>query len=372
MRPWCYQTADLPGVPATFKQSPEDFVVVERPLFEPSGEGEHLYVTLRKRGLTTHELIERLGLALSLKPAQIGYAGLKDRQATTTQTVSLPGVTPDRLEGLELHGVEILGAVPHRHKLRRGKLAGNAFEILLRDVDPARADDVARLLARLEQDGVPNYFGVQRFGVRLVNHLIGRALLLSDWAEAVALVCGCPSELEGDERARAARALFDAGRYAEAAAAWPGHYRAERAVVDRLREHPDGFRQAIRRLSRRERGFYLNALQSYLFNCLLEEVVAAGEPTPPFGELPGYKVRPSDAVLRDPALVAATLPGLDLPVAFRRARLTGDRRPLWLHPKIAHDWQDRTLRLAFELPSGAYATAILRELIKDDPPIPRC
>jgi tRNA pseudouridine13 synthase len=153
---------------ARFKERPEDFVVEEVPAYLPSGAGEHLYVTLRKTGRTTPEVVRALCRQLEVDPAGAGWAGMKDKHATTVQTVSvaLPvAVDPsDALSRIDEPGLEILSFARHGNKLKPGHLLGNRFEIRLRGLS---AGDRAAIVAALEnaaRRGVPNFFGPQRFG----------------------------------------------------------------------------------------------------------------------------------------------------------------------------------------------------------------
>lgn len=147
-----------------FRQSPETFSVTEIPLFEPSGEGEHLYLTLRKRGLSTPHLLSRLERMTGLKEVDLGCAGNKDRDAVTVQTISLPASREAQaIQALEALGVELLAARRHPHKLRTGKLAGNRFEIRLELEDPIDFNALAQGCEGLAREGVPNAFGPQRF-----------------------------------------------------------------------------------------------------------------------------------------------------------------------------------------------------------------
>jgi tRNA pseudouridine13 synthase len=161
--------SDLPR--ATLKASPEDFVVDEVPLYEPSGTGSHLYVRFRKRDLTTDFAVRGLARAVGADARDAGIPGMKDRFAVTTQTVSLAlprGSTPDdfvaRVRGAAVPGLEVLDARWHGNKLRTGHLAGNRFRIVLRDLDPAVADAVVAAFERIGREGAPNFFGEQRFG----------------------------------------------------------------------------------------------------------------------------------------------------------------------------------------------------------------
>jgi tRNA pseudouridine13 synthase len=152
---------------ATIRRTPEDFVVEEIPAYEPSGEGEHLYVRFTKTDLTTNEAVKRVCAGLGVDERGAGYAGMKDKRAVTTQTISLPfprARSPEEALRLGIEGIEVEAAKRHPHKLKPGHLRGNRFTIVLRDLSP---DDVPLATGKLEEAGrlgVPNAFGPQRFG----------------------------------------------------------------------------------------------------------------------------------------------------------------------------------------------------------------
>ena len=155
---------DLPPVGGRVGPEPEDFLVDELPAYPASGKGEHQYLQLRKRLLTTPELVRRVARACGVNERDVGYAGLKDKYAVTTQWLSLctkTTLTPE----LDLGpGVELLALTRHDNKLRTGHLLGNRFTITLVGVHEdalARANAIA---ACLREEGLPNYFGAQRFG----------------------------------------------------------------------------------------------------------------------------------------------------------------------------------------------------------------
>jgi tRNA pseudouridine13 synthase len=157
---------DLPL--ATIRSTPEDFIVEEIPAYPLSGKGEHLFVTLRKTGRTTIDVARELARAFGADQRGVGYAGMKDRHAITTQTISLPvPIAVDyepTLANLSLNGVEILEARRHDNKLKPGHLDGNRFQLRLRC---SSLDDAQFIRAKLEEtarQGAPNLFGPQRFG----------------------------------------------------------------------------------------------------------------------------------------------------------------------------------------------------------------
>ena len=154
------------------KAYPEDFAVDEIPAYAPSGAGDHLFVRFTKTDCTTMEAVQRIARALGCDPRQAGFAGMKDKRAVATQTISLQ--TPRGVRAAELAAracalsfddIVIREAVPHTNKLKPGHLAGNRFTLVVRDVPLAGIPEVAAAFTRMARDGVPNAFGAQRFGV---------------------------------------------------------------------------------------------------------------------------------------------------------------------------------------------------------------
>jgi tRNA pseudouridine13 synthase len=143
---------------------PEDFCVDEVPLYAASGTGEHQYLRVQKRLLTTPELVRRVARALDINDRDIGYAGLKDKHAVTTQWLSVHtkvAVSPDLNLG---EGAKILDVSRHENKLRTGHLLGNRFTITLVSVHEQALERARAIEGRLRERGLPNYFGAQRFG----------------------------------------------------------------------------------------------------------------------------------------------------------------------------------------------------------------
>ncbi|NUP11004.1 MAG: tRNA pseudouridine(13) synthase TruD [Polyangiaceae bacterium] len=166
---------------AAFKAAPEDFVVDEVPAYEPSGQGDHLFVTFRKTGLTTDDAVRRLARALGVDARDAGVAGMKDKVAVTTQTVSflVPKATQADVASLQAalvaagsdeRELTVLASARHNNKIKPGHLTANRFRIRLTKL--ASADDRARIvrgLERVAEVGVPNFYGAQRFGTDQAN-----------------------------------------------------------------------------------------------------------------------------------------------------------------------------------------------------------
>ncbi|PHM16815.1 MAG: tRNA pseudouridine(13) synthase TruD [Sulfuricurvum sp. PD_MW2] len=160
-----------------FRQSARDFVVDEIPLYPFSGEGEHLVLHVRKKNLSTWQMIDIFSNHLGIKGRDIGYAGLKDKNAQTKQYISLPRKFESVLENFEHEGIKILEKTYHNNKIRVGHLKGNRFFIRLKKVNPTSAMKIHEALKMIKQYGMPNYFGFQRFGIDGENYKKGEAIL---------------------------------------------------------------------------------------------------------------------------------------------------------------------------------------------------
>ena len=184
---WPYLTNELPGIGGQLRAALDDFIVEEIPLYEPSGEGQHLYVSLTKSGMTTKDLQHELARLFQIDRRDVGFAGMKDKHATTTQTFSLnvgyqrPEFAAEAVARIEAAlPVQVAWARFHQNKLRAGHLLGNRFRITIRDIALSPAETLARATAIVDQiraTGLPNYFGPQRFGYEGGNLTQGLAVL---------------------------------------------------------------------------------------------------------------------------------------------------------------------------------------------------
>ena len=159
-----------------FKQSPRDFVVEELPLYEFSGEGEHLILFIRKKNLSTNEMVGQIARYLGIKNKEIGYAGLKDKHAMTKQYISIHKKYEEALENFDFEGIKIISKTYHNNKIKIGHLKGNRFYIKVKKVNPTSAQKIDQALKNISNNGMPNYFGYQRFGNDGDNHILGEKL----------------------------------------------------------------------------------------------------------------------------------------------------------------------------------------------------
>lgn len=393
-----YLTANLPGTGGIIKETPEDFLVTEIPLYVPCGEGEHSYVEIEKRGLTTLDAMRRIARALGISDRDIGYAGLKDARGITRQTFSIPRVPPEVLLALSLPGITVLSATLHRNKLKPGHLAGNSFAIRIRGVDHDAREKAVAILTVLSERGVPNFFGSQRYGGLGNSHLIGRALLRQDFKGAIDALMGDPTVIR-DERWRSAVEAYHQGDLATSREQFPGHCGTEREILNRLLKRPDAHERALDAVSPRLKKLYLSAYQSFLFDrvldqrlhqldtvekgdvayrhdngacflvedCAAEAVRTQNFAISPSGPLFGCKVKMPEGRPRE--IEENVLRAEDISLqSFKLAgklRMDGERRPLRVPMHNLSTALDADgLTMSFSLPRGVYATSVLREVMK--------
>lgn len=170
-------TGNLPGTGGKLRAELEDFQVEEIPLYLPQGSGSHAYARVEKRGLTTRDLVLVL-LGEGLSEKEIGVAGLKDKYAVTSQWLSVPQRHAAALEVLDrLNGARILETSRHKNKLGIGHLKGNRFKLRVRETEPDALKRAEAILEHLKTSGIPNYFGPQRFGRFGTNAVDGYKLV---------------------------------------------------------------------------------------------------------------------------------------------------------------------------------------------------
>lgn len=328
--------AELPAR-AVIRTAPEDFVVREQLGFSPDGQGEHVFLQLQKRGLTTENLLQRVSGLSGIHPRDIGYSGLKDRHAVTSQwlSVRMAGRPEPDWRQLEVGGdVTVLTQARHSRKLKRGVHRGNQFELRLRQLEGDGAA-LEQQLQRVREQGVPNYFGEQRFG-------------------------------------RAGATLAQARQWLQRGGGKLSHNRRS-LLLSALRGHLFN-RLLAQRVQQQSWNRVLAGdvcmLQGSrsLFACPevdadIEARAAAGDIHPGLPLWGLGKVLQAEPILSSQARVLADetaacrfLEQAGLALAYRSARLLADD----------FCWQfceDDTLLLSFGLGAGSYATAVLAELI---------
>lgn len=415
-----HQTPEIPGIGGVIKQRPEDFVVQEEPLHQPRGQGDHLILFIEKRQVTTSNAIRRLAKIFRVKRSDVGYAGLKDKQAITRQhfSVYLPQRSSEQtcLSRIQHTPLVLLWADRHDAKLRRGDLAGNRFVIRIREVAPSTVIAAKQVLDQLTVTGVPNFVGEQRFGYRQNNHLLGKYLLLEQWQAFLDHMLGQPRGDDGPS-IRARREAYMRGDFKAALDAWPKQFRHDRQALDALRQGRPAC-EAVLGVDQQQLDFCLSGLQSAMFNQVLDQRLGEGSLAKLIdGDLAwehaSRAVFPVDQCVADNENAAGTrvarmqlspsgpMWGVDMPkpagkplecevkslhdqglveddlVGHTHARTKGSRRPLLAELRDCDlsagiDEQGPHICVSFFLPRGSYATVVLREMMKPRPPTDRC
>jgi len=287
------------GVGGTLKVSPEDFVVEEIPDPPPRVPGGRFTIAaLRVRNWETNRLVRQLARALHISRRRIGYAGTKDKRALTTQLFSFEGLPPEGVKALRLRDVDVLDAFTTEKPLTLGDLIGNRFRIVVRDLRfpaveaAADVEETTRQLGAL--GGFPNFFGIQRFGtVRPITHLVGKHLIRGEFREAVETYIANPIAGEDPESFEVRTAFAESGDIRGALRDYPKSYTFEKAILNHLRGRPDDYIGGLQQLPENLLIMFVHAYQSFLFNRILSERLRRGLPvhTPVVGDL----VLPADA-----------------------------------------------------------------------------
>ena len=316
---------------AFFKSTPEDFHVNEFFNESFSGEGEHILLKIEKKGLTTEDLVKSLARLINKPTKLISYAGLKDRQALTTQWLSIhaPGEVIDGVGELSSPGWRVLEHTRHHKKLRPGFLTGNRFMVRLREVS-----DIANLLERIElvkAYGVPNYFGEQRFGREGGNVTKAGELLVQN---------------------RKVKDRFLKGIYFSAARSYIFNLILAKRVEEQTWNLP--LAQDVMQLSGTHSIFTIDKPDEALLQRIKAKDISPASPLP--GRAKGSITRDVSAEIY--AAWKTWIDGLEkngLEEAWRA-------NILWVDA-LEYSIKDNTVELTFTLPAGAYATTVLRELV---------
>jgi len=323
-----------------YKVEPEDFVVEEVPAYEPSGDGSHVWMWVEKRGLSTIDMLKEMGYQLGRHQKSFGIAGLKDAQSVSRQWVSMDLGDERECEDLESDYFRVLDVARHNNKLRLGHLRGNRFVIVLRGTKDGDLEIAQQNLAELEQVGVPNYFGEQRFGKRGANLAKGLEILRGDVMTAARRM---PRRVFGLVLSAVQSEVFN---------------RVIARRIDRIGTVLPGDLATLHK----------NGATFVVEDAAREQERADALELSPSGPMPGPDMmvptgEPLDIELE--ALAELELDGTefnDMPYGMA----SGERKPLRMPVHDASAQMVETgLELSFTLPKGGYATSVLRELLTD-------
>lgn len=409
-----YLTASR-GIGGRIRRRVEDFVVNEVYADRFTSEGRYQLVKVTKTDMETHHMVRDLSRRLQISQRRISWAGTKDKRAVTTQRMSIDSI---RLAEPVSFGTVVAEPIGRSDSpISLGDLDGNDFVITVRAVEGPQNKVTSAVGGIVEETcnarGLPNFFGIQRFGsIRPVNHIVGRALVDGDLERAVMTYIAKPFLDEPDDVKAVRQSVAETYDFKEALKRMPVRLRYERAMLNHLAKYPNDFDGALGVLSTNLQKLFVHAFQSYLFNRMLSSRLERGFPLAvgfdgdrvwapdrervrtvvPKNEhevnqsltagtasvqmpVPGYDTELSDGAIGQIERDVLASAGVDLN-AFRiescpRLASKGVMRNVLLPADIRFDVapdelsEDRVkVELRFFLPKGGYATTVLREVMK--------
>ncbi len=402
-----YYASDTPGIGGKLRSTAEDFLVEEIPV-AVGDSGPYLICKLTKKDWELQHAVKELAKRLGISHRRIGWGGTKDRHAVTSQMISLYEITPEQISGVWLKDItlEVLGR--SQFPLSLGSLKGNRFDIIIRELSGEDIEGQIKSVTGTASYGLPNYYGVQRFGViRPLTHRIGELILREDYECAAMTYIGQSFPKEPEEN-RATRTIFFETRDALLALhRLPVSMSYERSMLHHLVSHPGDYKGALKVLPPKLLSMFVSAYQSWLFNSALsmrfDQGTAIDEPVP--GDLLIFENGREDRVTvqnqgiaaqhikRGRCIIAIFMPGSLAATAghsgsaieqlmeeqgigpdhfgkaqqFVHSRFNGALRPISLMTPVEAQQEGDAVQLKFTLPPGHYATTVCREYMKTDP-----
>jgi tRNA pseudouridine13 synthase len=362
---------------------------------ENKEEKEHLILELEKINTDTNKALALISRGIGVSKNRIGYAGLKDKRAITSQRISIFKPNIKLVERFGVKGLELRNP-KWGERLELGDLIGNDFLITLRNIsqDEKEIKEIIEKFSEEIKDGIPNFFGTQRFGgKRMITHKVGKFLLDDKYKEAIMLYLTETFEEEKEDIKNARINLAKTNDFAQALKEFPRECRTEIAILNKLVKEPNNYSGALNALPKKIRFLFVHAYQSWIFNKIIEKRI----------ELFGKKaLSPIEGdVLDKEGKVLSLLPGFESEFAEGKAgeiekeimkeeemkfedfrvkgqselSSKGNRKEIALFPKnfeLVKIFDDefnegkKACELKFFLSKGNYATTVLRELIKEE------
>jgi tRNA pseudouridine13 synthase len=388
----------------TVKSNPEDFRVEEIPLYELEGAGPHLYMEMTKRNITTDRALDILRDFFGDRDQEFGVAGRKDKRAVTTQRVSLEHLEPEEVEDFHHEKISLTVLGSHRNKLQPGHLEGNRFTLKIRELETEDEESLPDRLDRLAQKGVPNYFGPQRFGRRDDSDDLGEAMVQDQLDRFLDLYLGQPRDVD-PPACRKARELYEKGDHEDALDAWPEEERNKKRALATFLDRGDPL-PVLSSIPKSRRQLFLSAYQSRIFNELLADRMPAidriregdiakktdtgglfevQKPDQEQARADAFDISPTGLLPGGDPWMAEGTPGKRERTILQENNLSsekfdkvgylrsdGTRRPFRFSPgqprwERGRDDRGPYGQLEFTIPSGCYATVLLREILQDQP-----
>lgn len=271
-----------PGIGGKLRVKPEDFLVEEIPFFPPEKEtGKFTIAEITSTSWETNLLIRELSDCLYISKQRINFAGTKDKRAKKTQVMSFFNVPIEKIKDIKIKNVEIKNIYQSDKPIKIGNLIGNYFEIVIRDItQKATSKQVSDIYSVIQNnDGFPNFFGIQRFGViRPITHIVGKYIINGDFEKAAMTYVANPIKGE-DEKSFNLRSNLEKTRdFSQALKTYPDNLSFEKAILNKLVVNPDDFVGGLKELPKNLLTMFVYAYQSYLFNRILSMRIKKGLP----------------------------------------------------------------------------------------------
>jgi len=275
-----YYITDTPGCEGVLRSDPTDFQVEEVYENLRYEGGRYLVLEVEKKDWDTHHLIRELSRQLRISQKRFGWAGTKDKRAVTSQRISIMNLDESELKRIKLPDINITVLGRTNRAVGLGDLLGNRFKIRIQRLVCADLKGRMEMITdEIRLLGVPNYFGVQRFGdVRPVTHKVGEALAKGDVEMAAFTYIAFPFSGEPEKTRQARQRLWESRDVSMALKTFPDYLRYEIAMLNYLVKHPEDYAGSFNVLAPNLRLLFIHAYQSYLFNRILSSRLALGLP----------------------------------------------------------------------------------------------
>ncbi len=354
---------------------------------------DQLVLVLEKFNLDQNNAIRELSRKLFVSHKRIGYAGMKDKRAITSQKISVWQPDYEKIKAFSSRNMVLRDAQWSDKRVELGDLSGNEFEITIREIELDEKETKKRILECFKEmeNGIPNYFGLQRFGgIRAITHLVGKEFIKGNIETGVMLYLTATAPEEDEETKNARQELAQTNDFSEASKKFPNQLRYERALIHHLCKYPHDFAGAFQKLPKQLRIMFSHAFQSHLFNKVIEERLKAGlgiEPTKgdiledsvPTAPLYGFESTLADGrqgEIEKKVLKEENLKLSDFKLkALSELSSKGKRKQIALFPKdmkLLKVERDELIEgmtkatISFSLSKGNYATTVLAEILKKE------
>jgi tRNA pseudouridine13 synthase len=264
-----------PGIGGKLRSLTEDFIVNEIFSYPKKVEiGTYVIAEVSSKNWETHRLIKELSKRLKISRNRIKFAGTKDKRSFSTQLISFKNLKIEELANVNIKDITIRNLYYSDKSVTIGKLLGNNFEIIIRNIDnKTESSEINKIFKlSLEIGGFPNFYGIQRFGViRPITHLMGKYIVKGDFKKAVMTYIANPIEGENKETFELRKYLEKTLDFTKALKSYPPYLNFEKAIINKLIQDPNDYVSALKELPKNLQTMFINAYQSYLFNKILSK-----------------------------------------------------------------------------------------------------